>query len=510
MTALLVILVVALAVAGAPLFLVLAAGALIGSMATAQPDVDILASVMTNMYRLSQESVIVALPLFTFAGYLLAESKAPMRMVRLSRALIGWMPGGLALVSLVTCSIFTAFSGASGVTVIALGGLLLPVLLEEGYKERFSLGLLTTSGVMGLLLPPSLALILFGIVAGNNLRGAATAEETPNEDYYTILYLDPGAPIDKIEKAYKELKTEYQEYIDDGEEDAEEDLAEVEEAYAALKKLGAKEKSSGLSEDELKQLSIDNLFKAGLLPSLFMLILLSSFSVFRGQTRDVERPGFSKVECWKAFRAAIWEAPLPVIILGGIYGGLFTVLDAAAVTAFYVLIVEVFIYRDIHLRRDLPRVTVDSLVLIGSILLILMCAMGFTGYLIDQEVPAKVIAWIQKFVDSRIGFLLMLNVCLLVVGFLMDIFSATVVVVPLILPLAIKFGVHPVHLGIVFLTNLQIGFLTPPVGLELFLASSRFEKPVLEIFRATLPFLVLLIVALLVITYVPWLSLALI
>ncbi|MDP6507287.1 MAG: TRAP transporter large permease subunit, partial [Planctomycetota bacterium] len=179
-------------------------------------------------------------------------------------------------------------------------------------------------------------------------------------------------------------------------------------------------------------------------------------------------------------------------------------------TAFYVLIVEVFIYRDIHLRRDLPRVTVDSLVLIGSILLILMCAMGFTGYLIDQEVPAKVIAWIQRFVDSRIGFLLMLNVCLLVVGFLMDIFSATVVVVPLILPLAIKFGVHPVHLGIVFLTNLQIGFLTPPVGLELFLASSRFEKPVLEIFRATLPFLVLLIVALLVITYVPWLSLALI
>ena len=437
MTVLLILLVIALAVVGAPLFLVLAAGALIGSWTVAQPNVDILASLMTNMYRLSQESVIVALPLFTFAGYLLAESKAPMRMVKLSKALIGWMPGGLALVSLVTCSIFTAFSGASGVTVIALGGLLLPALLEEGYKERFSLGLLTTSGVMGLLLPPSLALILFGIVASNNIKGAATAEETPNDDYYEILYLDPGAPIEEIEKAYKQLKIDYQEEIDDGDEDVKEDLAEVEEAYAVLKKLGQKEDSGGLSEDELKELSIDNLFKAGLLPSLFILILLSGFSVLRGRTKSTERQGFSKAECWAAFRGAIWEAPLPVLILGGIYGGLFTVLDAAAVTAFYVLIVEVFIYKDIHLRRDLPRVTVDSLVLIGSILLILMCAMGFTGFLIDQEVPSKVIAWIQKYVDSRIGFLLMLNLCLLVVGFLMDIFSATVVVVPLILPLAI-------------------------------------------------------------------------
>jgi tripartite ATP-independent transporter DctM subunit len=254
--------------------------------------------------------------------------------------------------------------------------------------------------------------------------------------------------------------------------------------------------------------TVDNLFLAGILPSVLMLVPLVVYSAMKAGKGRRERTPFRLPEVWKALREALWEAPIPVLILGGIYGGFFTVTDAAAVTAFYVLVVEVFVYRDIHPFRDLPRVTVDSLTLLGSILLILMAAMSFTGYLVDREVPARLVEWIESYVETGAGFLLVLNLFLLVVGCLMDIFSATVVVVPLILPLAIKFGVHPVHLGIVFLTNLQIGFLTPPVGMGLFLASSRFEKPVLQVFRASLPFLLLLLAALLAITYVPWLSMA--
>jgi tripartite ATP-independent transporter DctM subunit len=318
------------------------------------------------------------------------------------------------------------------VTVIALGGILFPALLADGYAERFSLGLLTTSGSTGLLLPPSLALILYAIVASAN----------------------PANPETVVK--------------------------------------------------------VDDLFLAGLLPCAVMLVFLGGYSLMWGRRgRQVSGPRWSSAEVGKAARAAAWEIPIPIVILGGIYGGFFTVTDAAAVTAVYVLFVEVVIYRDIHPIRDLPRVTVDSLVLIGGILLVLMCAMSFTGYIIDQEVPARVVEWMKTHVSSPLTFLLMLNLCLLVVGCLIDIFSAIIVVVPLITPLAAQFGIHPVHLGIVFLTNLQIGFLTPPVGVGLFLASSRFDKPILAIFRATLPFLVLLVVTLLIITYVPWLSLAL-
>ncbi|MBI2192957.1 MAG: TRAP transporter large permease subunit [Planctomycetes bacterium] len=408
-----------LAVSGAPLFLVMAGAAMLGYAGQDTPPV----AMLDQMFRLAQEtSTLVALPLFTFAGYLLAESGAPKRLVQFSQALLGWMPGGLAVVSLVACSVFTAFSGASGVTVIALGGLLLPALRQDHYEEKFSLGLLTTSGSMGLLLPPSLALILYGIVAKTN---------------------------------------------------------------------------------------VDDLFRAGILPCALMVAVLSGYSIWAARGSQRQRLTFSAARLWKAFRAALWEVPIPILILGGIYGGFFTVTDAAAVTAFYVLVIEVGIYRDIHAVRDLPRVCVDSLVLIGSILLILMCALSFTGYLVDQEVPARILDWMKRYLQSPVSFLLMLNLFLLVVGCLLDIFSAIVVVVPLILPLAEQFQVHPVHLGILFLSNLQIGFLTPPVGMGLFLAGSRFEKPILLIFRATLPFLLLLLVSLLLITYVPWFSLVL-
>ena len=507
MTVLLILGLILLALIGAPLFMVLTGAALLGYSTMAEPPTDdIHGYLMVHMFRLSETSVLIALPLFTFAGYLLSESKAPTRLVRFSRALVGWVPGGLAFVTLVTCSIFTAFSGATGVTVIALGGLLLPALLKDGYREKFSLGLLTTSGSMGLLLPPSLALILYGIVAANNLQSV----DIGGTDYYEILELEETAGQEQIKSVYQERLKEIKALIADGDEDAEWDLDELKEAYAAIGSPKNREMYDEKRKIKLETVSVDNLFIAGILPSLVMLILLAGYSVIRAAGEMQETVSFSGAEVWKAFRGAIWEVPIPVLILGGIYGGFFTVTDAAAVTAFYVLIIEVFIYRDIHIFRDLPRVTLDSMVLIGGILLILMCAMAFTGYLIDQDVPAKVMKWIETYVDSRIGFLLMLNLCLLVVGVMMDIFSATVVVVPLILPLALKFGVHPVHLGIIFLTNLQIGFLTPPVGLGLFLSSSRFEKPVLEIFRATLPFLLLLIVALVIITYVPWLSMVLI
>jgi len=515
--ALLIIGLLVLAFLGVPLFLIVSAGTLLGysfmeghSIFGAGPDdVDVPRYMMIHMFRLAREtSVIVALPLFTFAGYLLAESKAPTRLVNLSRALLGWAPGGLAIVALVACSVFTAFSGATGVTVIALGGLLLPALLKDGYRERFSLGLLTSCGSMGLLLPPSLALILFGIVAGNNVGNM----DLPGDEHYAALglgTLKEDATPAQIEEAHGRLSAKYKKQIEDGDFEAEWSLEELEEAYAVLVEPEARRRHDW--ERQLKrQTSVSNLFLAGILPCLIMVFLLAGYSVVKVRGLEQARPPFSWPAAWKAFREAAWEAPIPVLILGGIYGGVFTITDAAVVTAFYVLVVEVFIYRDIRLVRDLPRVTIDSMMLIGGILLILMCAITFTAYLVDQDVPAKVIEWIESYVDSRIGFLLALNLVLLVVGVLIDIFSATVIVVPLILPMAVKFGVHPIHLGIVFLTNLQIGFLTPPVGLGLFLSSSRFEKPVQDVFRAALPFLLLLFLALLAITYVPWLSMALI
>ena len=508
MTALFAIILLILAIVGVPLFLVISAAALLGFCCLYGPadEVNIPATMVTLMFQLAEQTaVIVALPLFTFAGYLLAESNAPNRLVKLSRALLGWVPGGLAFVTLVTCSIFTAFSGATGVTVIALGGLLLPALLKDGYRERFSLGLLTASGSMGLLLPPSLALILFGIVAGNSISGL----ELPDAVHYEALEIEEDASQQQVESAYQQLAKQYRKELADGDEDAEWTLQEIGGAYAILSNPEKRDQYDRARRIDRQQVSVDNLFVAGIVPSAVMLLVLVGYC-FVTAGRDQKRIPFFWGEAWKAMRGAIWEAPIPVIILGGIYLGFMTVTDAAAVTAFYVFVVEVFIYRDLHLFRDLPRVAIDSLVLIGGILLILMCAISFTGYLVDQEVPTKVVEWMESHVESRIGFLLMLNLFLLVVGCLMDIFSATVIVVPLVLPLAVTFGVHPLHLGVIFLTNLQIGYLTPPVGLGLFLSSSRFGKPVQEIFRATFPFLLLLIVILLIITYIPWLSMCLI
>jgi len=412
------ILILIFAFIGTPLFIIIAAATLI-CFYTAGID---SSAIMIEIYRIANAPMLMALPLFAFAGAILARSNAPKRLLRVSNAIFGWFPGGLAIVSLITCAFFTAFTGASGITIIALGGLLLPSLLKERYPERFSLGLITTSGSLGLLFPPSLPLIIYGIVA----------------------------------------KT-----------------------------------------------SIDKLFLAGIMPGIFLVILLSLFSMFKGLTAQVPRSNFSAVEVGGALKGAIWELPLPVVVLGGVYSGYIAISEAAAITAFYVLIIEVFIQRDIKIK-ELSGIMQQSMVLVGSILIILGCALAFTNYLIDAEIPMKMLSFFKTHITSKILFLILLNIFLLIVGCMMDIFSALIVVVPLVVPIAQAYGINLLHLGIIFLTNLEIGYCTPPIGINLFISSLFFERPVLKLYVASLPFLAILLFALIVITYVPDLSLFLV
>ncbi len=414
------IVLILLAVLGTPLFAIIAAGALAGF---ASSDIDLMVVPM-EIFRVSEIPVLIAIPLFTFAGYLLGESDAPRRLVRVTNVLLGWMPGGLAVVALFVCALFTAFTGASGITIIAMGALLYPALSAAGYREQFNLGLVTTSGSLGLLFAPSLPLILYGIIS-----------EQP----------------------------------------------------------------------------VGDLFVAGVLPGLLMLLLLSLYCMREGRSvrERVERTAFDRREAVAALRESIWEIPLPIIVLGGVYSGFFAVSEAAAVTVVYVFIVEVLIYRDIPLA-ELPRVMRDSMVLVGGILIILGVSLASTNYMIDQQVPMKLFEWVTAHISSKLSFLILLNIFLLVLGMMLDIFSALVIVVPLILPVAAGFGVDPIHLGMIFLANMQIGYCTPPVGMNLFIASYRFERPVVQLYRATLPFLVILLLTVLVITYWPWLSLALV
>jgi len=415
-TLLLGIVLAALALLGAPLFVVIGIVAVIAFAAEGiDPSV-----VMVELYRITSNPTLVAIPLFTLAGYILAESKAPIRLVNLARALFGWMHGGLAVVALLTCALFTAFTGASGVTIVALGGLLYPVLLQEKYGERFSLGLITASGSLGLLFPPSLPLILYALFS---------------------------------------------------------------------------------------KVSIDKLFAAGIVPGILLVAVLAGYSMWKGKKLSVPRTPFSLQGVFTSLRAAIWEVPLPILVVGGIYSGWFTATEAAAVTVVYALIVEVFVYKDLNLFADIPRVMKDSMLLVGAIMMILGSAFGLTSYLVDEEVPVKLFELTQTFITNPVVFLIVLNLFLIIVGMMMDIFSALIVVVPLIIPVATFYGVDPIHLGIIFLTNLEMGYLTPPVGLNLFISSLRFEKPVLTVVRATFVFVFILLVALVIITYVPELSL---
>lgn len=411
---------VLLALLGMPLFAVIAIGAMAGYR-DAELDLTLVA---IEFQRIGDLPVLVALPLFTFAGVLVANSRTPARMVDFSRALFGWLPGGLAILGLGMFALMTAFTGASGITVVALGSLLLPALIKAGYPRRFSLGMVTAGSSMGVLFAPSLPLILYAVIAQQ---------------------VAPGQGI-----------------------------------------------------------GVDELFLAGILPGLLMLSLLAGWSMWvrRGlPAQNAFRPAL-----WPTLRAIGWELPLPFVVLGGIYGGWLLVIEAAVVTAAWVLISLVLIRREIPFNL-LAGIIVEALMLVGAILVVLGMAMASTNVLIDAEVPQRLFAWIEPHIDSRIVFLLLINLVLLVVGMLLDIFAALVIMVPLILPVALAFGVDPVHLGIIFMANLQIGYCTPPVGINLFLASHRFNEDILRIYRATLPFLFWLVIALLIITWWPALSL---
>ncbi len=424
-TVMVIIILVLLALLGAPLFAVIAAGAMIGFHGAG---ID-LTAVAIELYRIADTPILLALPLFATAGYLLGESGTSSRLVRLTRAFLGWMPGGLCIVAFVICALFTAFTGASGVTIVALGALLYPALTEAGYKDEFSLGLVTTSGSLGLLLPPSLPLILYGIIAQQ---------------------MDAGPAV-----------------------------------------------------------TFNALFAAGILPALLMIAALSAYSLWSNRLLPQTRTRFALKPALAALRESAWELPLPIFVLGGIYSGFFAVSEAAAVTAIYVLVVEVFIYREIPIKK-LPAILRDAMVMIGGILLILGVSLAFTNYLVDAQVPMKLFKICQSLVSSKLLFLVLLNIFLLMLGAILDIFSAIIIMVPLILPVAVSYGIHPVHLGIIFLANMQIGYCTPPVGMNLFIASYRFDRPVITIYRAALPFMLVLLATVLIITYWPWLSLFLI
>jgi tripartite ATP-independent transporter DctM subunit len=410
------VILIVIALIGAPLFTVIAAGAILASFnADISPDIIII-----EMHRLAASPNMIAIPLFTFAGVLMSSGGAPRRLVDFYRAAFGWMPGGLAIVTIGACAFFTTFSGASGVTILALGGLLYPILRGEGYKENFSLGLLTTSGSLGLLFPPSLAILIYGIVAG---------------------------------------------------------------------------------------VSIENMFFAGLVPGLLLMLMLAAYSMVQGNRSHVVKHKFEVSTLLAAARGSAWDLFLPAGVVIGIFGGFVSIMEAAAVTAAYVIIVEVYIYKEIDLRTQFFGLLVETCVLFGSLLAILLVALGLTNLMIDAQLPMKLLAAIEDHITSPIEFLLLLNLFLLLVGAMMDIFSAIIVVVPLILPLASRYGVDPIHLGIIFLANLEIGYSTPPVGINLFIASQRFNKTIVTLFKSTLPYLLIMLIWLLMITYIPELSL---
>lgn len=422
MTLLVIVALCFLAFTGAPLFSVITIGALYGFYIS---EID-LQVIGIELYRIAETPLLVALPLFTFAGYILSESQTSRRMLNLIQATVGWMPGGLIIVAFVVCALFTAFTGAAGVTIVALGAILYPALKKATYTDKFSLGMVTTSGSLGLLLAPSLPLILYGIVA----------QQMDLEETFTL----------------------------------------------------------------------NELFVAGLLPTALMIILLVAYSLYQNKQLDIKITPFSKEKLRKAIWDMRWEIPMPVVLLAGIYSGAFVISEAAAIITLYVIVVEVLIHKEVKFN-ELAKIVTDSMSMVGSIILILAVSLALTNVFIDAEIPDRIFETIKENIDSKYTFLILLNIFLLFVGAILDIFSALVIIVPLILPVAINFGIHPVHLGIIFLANMQIGYMTPPVGMNLFISSYRFNRNISEVYKASLPFMLVLLIALIAITYIPEISL---
>jgi tripartite ATP-independent transporter DctM subunit len=405
-------------VVGVPVFVTLGGIALILFWGHDVP----IASLPIDHYSLVTNPSIPAIPLFTIGGYFLAEGGAPKRLVRVFHTLFGQVPGGAAMVTALTCAFFTSFTGASGVTIIALGGLLLPVLLAEQYPERAALGLVTGAGSLGMLLPPCLPLILYAIVA---------------------------------------------------------------------------------------RVPIENIFLGGILPGILMMLGTAVWGIRQGRKAQIDRPRFEWAEARKAIWEAKWELLLPVVTFVSLFGGFATPVEAAAVTALYAFLAETVLYGDLSFRRDVPRILTECGLVVGGILLMLGVALGLTNYLVDADLTARIVEWGTSVIHSRWVFLLALNGFLLIVGCLMDIYSAIMIQVPLLVPLGQAFGINPIHLGIIFLANLEIGYLTPPIGLNLYMSSYRFKKPVLEILLSVIPIVLVMHFVVLLITFIPWLTTAL-
>lgn len=417
----LVLLILLAALLGAPVFAAMGGVALVLFFKDGVP----VSAVPAEIYRLIASPTLPAIPLLTACGYVLAESRASSRLVRFFRALFGWMPGGVAVMVAAVCALFTTFTGGSGVTIIALGGLVYPMLREEGYSEGFSLGLVTAAGSLGLLFPPSLPVILYSVVAGSR---------------------EMNAPADQL-------------------------------------------------------------YLAGLLPGLLLVVLVALYGIWTGMKMGAPRQRFTWPELARSAWEAKWELFLPVFVVALFLSGITSLVETAAAALLYTILVEWLVTGDLRPRRGLPQALVKSTVLTGAVLILLASALGLTSYLVDAQIPDLLLSWVKTHIESRLLFLLALNLILLVLGSVLEIYSAIIVLAPLVVPLGVAFGVDPIHLGIIFLANLELGFLFPPVGLNLFLSSSRFKKPLPELYRHVLPFLVILGVGVLLITYVPALSL---
>ena len=424
-TVLLIFIILLFALIETPLFTIIAALSIV-CLYFVEYDPLSLQLIVIEMNRLASMPVLIALPLFTLVGCLLSSTKAPERIMNFIQALLGWLPGGIAIAALCSCALFTALTGASGVTIVALGGVLFPILRRQNYNEKFSLGLLTTSGSLGLLFPPSLPIILYGVVSG---------------------------------------------------------------------------------------IAILDIFKAALVPGILLIIVLSIY-VFCHEyfSNDIKKQKISfQTISWSQVKssliAGMWDWPIIGIILIGVYGGFVTIVEVSAIVLVYVIITECFILKEVSFIKQIPGIMIESAMLSGAIIVILGFALGFTGYLVDEQIPNRILAYLTSLTNNKYVFLAGLNVFLLAAGCIMDIFSALIIIVPIMVPIALKYGIDPVHLCIIFLVNLEIGYSTPPVGINLFISSLKFEKPVTLLYRASIPYLLLLLGLLILITYVPALSL---
>lgn len=375
---------------------------------------DLISTISDSAYRIVVSPTLAAIPIFTLAGYILAESNISKRLINFFKASVGWVPGATVLIVVLLCAFFTALTGGSGVTILALGAILYPILIHDGYSEKFSLGIITTAGSLGLLFPPSLPAIIYSVTAGIN-------------------------PLE--------------------------------------------------------------LFRQAFVPAVFLMSIMFFYGLYK-KPKTSKKEKFIFKEAVSATNIAKWEIAVPILIILSLFTGFATLVESAALLVLYVLMVEVIIFKDISFK-DIPGIIINCSTLVGGVLIILGFAMGFTGYLVDAQIPLKILNFVQNTITSKIIFLLALNVLLLIIGCLMDVFSAIIVVVPLIAPLAIYFGIDPFHLAIIFIANLELGYITPPVGMNLYLSSYRFEKSMPTIYSATLPFFFIRLIGVLFITYIP-------